>query len=114
MFELFQSVLTVLLPLLGTAGAGLIVWLLKNKFNLQITAQEEQVLASILHKAIGFAEEWAHKQMADKGPPVTGAAKMEQAVIFAKTELARAKIKLPEAQINSMLHATLGLMRKRA
>lgn len=111
MLEMFQSVLTVVLPLLGTVGAGLVVWMLKNKFKLQITAQQEQVLTTILQKAIGFAEEWAHKQAKDKGPAVTSAAKMEQAVIFAKTELARAKINIPDAQVNNMLHAALGLMR---
>lgn len=114
MLEMFQAVLSIALPVLGTAGAGLIVWVLRNKFKLQITAQQEALLATILQKAIGFANEWAHKQAKQKGPPVTGEEKMAKAVEFAKTELARAKIKIPEAQVNQMLHAALGLMRSSA
>lgn len=113
MLEMFQSVLTVALPLLGTAGAGLIVWVLKNKFKLQITAEQEKALTTILQKAIGFANEWAHKQAKMKAP-ATGEDKMKQAVTFAKAELARAKIKIPDAQVNDMLHAALGLMRSGA
>jgi hypothetical protein len=110
MFEMFQSVLALVLPLLGTAGAGLLVWLLKNKFKLQITAEQEKILAEILHKALGFANEWAHQQAKMK-LPVSSEAKLEQAVAFTKTELARNKIKIPDAQVNDMLHAALGTMR---
>lgn len=110
MLEMFQSALAVVLPLLGTAGAGLIVWLLKNKFKLQITAEQEKILAEILHKALGFANEWAHRQAKQK-LPATGEEKLKQAVAFTKAELARNKIKIPDAQINDMLHAALGTMR---
>lgn len=108
---LTTALLTYVMPLLGTLGVTFIFWLLRTKFKLQITVEQERVLSEILRAAIGFANEWAHKQL-KAGAPVTGEAKMEQAVTFAKAELARVKIAVPEKQVNAMLHAALGVLRK--
>lgn len=110
MMDMLQTALSYVLPLVGTAGAGLLVWMLKNKFHLQITQEQEKVLTTILQKALAFAEEWARKQGTGKNK-ATSAEKLTQAADFAKKELARAKIKIPDAQVNDLLHAALGMMR---
>lgn len=114
MLELFQSVLVVALPLLGTAGASMLVWVLRTKFKLQITAQQEQVMTNIISKAIGFADEWAHQQRKTPQGMPTGAEKLAKAVTFARTELVRSGIKVSDEQIRFMLEALLGMMRPRA
>ena len=108
--ELIASLFNIVLPLLGTAGAGMLVWVLKNKFKLQITVEQEKILSDIVQKSLGFAQEWAHKQTKMK-LPASGEDKLKQAVSFAKTELARNKIKISDAHVNDMLHAALGLIR---
>ena len=115
MSEFFMSALQMILPLLGTAGAGLIVWVLRRKFNLQITKEQEVVLSHIFQKSIAFANEWAHKKKkasrSKRKKAPSGEEKLLQAVSFAKKELKRAKIKIPDEQVNDMLHAALGLTR---
>lgn len=104
---------TYLLPLLGTAGAGLIVWLLRTKFKLQISAEQEKLLADILFKAVNFGEEWARKQIKSGGASrPSGEEKLKQATEFAKKEVARVGIKLNDKQIDDLLHSSLGVLRK--
>jgi len=110
MSEILLFIVSTVLPVLGTAGAGLLLWLMRTKFNLQISAEQEKLLVTIIEQAIGFAQEWAHKQN-KQSLPVTGEDKLKQATAFAKAELARHKIKIPDAQVDNMLHAALGLMR---
>jgi hypothetical protein len=104
------------LPLLGSSLAGLVVWVLKQKLHLQITAEQEKLLADVLAKAVAFAEEWGHKQMkaaeAGKGPPPTGTEKLAQATAFVKKEVARVGIKLDDKQIDALLHSAIGMIRQ--
>lgn len=112
--SLFDMFVTYVLPLLGTAGAGLIVWLLRTKFKLQITEQQEKLLADILFKAVNFGEEWARKKVKGENiPPPTGEEKLKQATEFAKKEVARVGIKLKDDQIDKLLHSSLGVLRPR-
>ena len=101
-------------PLLGTALTGLVVFLLKKKFNLQITADQEKLLGDVLKKAIGFAEEWARKQAKLSGgvkAEVSGDAKLKVATDFVKTEIKRVGIKLTDKQVDELLHSSLGMLR---
>lgn len=110
--SLLDVALKVGVPLLGTAATAFVFWLLKKKFNLQITAEQEKMLAHIIQKAISFAEEWARKQVKSGSAAPTGAEKLQQATDFAKKEVARVGIKLTDKQVDEMLHATLGMLRK--
>lgn len=110
--SLFDTFLHYGLPLLGSAATALVLWLLKKKFNLQISAEQEKLLADILHKAISFAEEWARKQVKSGESTPTGVEKLQRATEFAKKEVARVGIKLSDKQVDDLLHSALGVLRK--
>lgn len=112
----WSSVLMTLIkvgaPLLGTAVTALVLWLLRSKLKLQISAEQEKLLADILHKAISFAEEWARSRVKSGEAAPSGAEKLQQATEFAKKEVARVGIKLSDTQVDSLLHAALGTLRQ--
>jgi hypothetical protein len=111
------------LPILGTALTGLVVTFLRKKMNLTLTSDQEKIIGDILKKSIGYAEEWARKQIKAKSAglpdvgvvktpaPNLGPQKLEVAIDFAKQELKRAKIDLNDDQVNQLLHSALGMLR---
>ncbi len=101
----------LLFPALASLLTGAVVWFLKKKFNLALTAAQEAQLTQVFQKAIAFAEEWAVRQTKSLGHKPAAAEKLEKAAEFARKEISRMKLSLPEDRVADFIHAALGQTR---
>jgi hypothetical protein len=77
--------LLVLTPVL-TALANRAIAALQEKTKIDLSKQQEEALERMLHEAIHFAEEQAHKAIKGETGDLNGSSKMEKAVSYIKTK----------------------------
>lgn len=109
---------TILLNyLINTAGSILAIVLIAlsakalKKMGINLSQDQEAAYQSIIQKAIGYAEEMAHKK-ADALPKSTSDDKLSTAVKFAISQIEQQGLeKKGEEWVSDHIHAALGLKR---
>jgi len=88
------QIMDILIPLLATFLAAFLVAILAKvtkhlgaKYGLEIDSATDQLIATTVYKAVGYAEEWARKKVTEGATAPTGNEKLQVAILFVKQQL---------------------------
>jgi hypothetical protein len=114
--EYVKEVAEHLLPIVALILSGVLTVLgtyvlrrLSKFLGVKVAAEQEAMVASTVHRGVGYAEEWARTRVRNGEQRPGGAAKMETALDYVDTVLRKYKVpKLAHDEIVKRVESALG------